>query len=340
MFASRSLKAQATLIELLEDGGLPPICATAVEAGTANELVGTLLAEAVREQRGRKPVSSNSDWRASSLPKDAALDPVEDLLRQQTTERLKEMADDVAAGSIDHWFEDEEAPEGFTVSLDDVLEARARKRTTGGQHEVSNEATIKERETETGQAHTQEEEVSSTAVEHALHGDAENDGAPEKDTPSVEASFVAPTSSQNGLSHREPPVVEAVFSESIREAAAPPAVASPTEEETAALWAQYKTVQDNETEGGYEEADEEPAVEIRDDDAPAVDDAVQSKGDEAEEWLLDAIAGENQASLGDVVAKLGEMGEAARQRAAAQSALQHTEPMCVRGRGWLSSCTL
>ncbi len=129
--STHSLKAQATLIELLEDSGLPPVCATAITADTAHEPVGALLAEAVKEQRERRN-APEKDWESDMEERTTPLTPVEQLLAQQTTERLKELSDDMEGGSIDHWFDredqDEDTPGGFTVSLEDVLAAKEMKK--------------------------------------------------------------------------------------------------------------------------------------------------------------------------------------------------------------------
>eukprot|EP00884_Botryococcus_braunii_P004215 jgi/Botrbrau1/13795/Bobra.0056s0045.2 len=54
LFAGMKLTAQAALVELLESSGLPPVCVAVAFENEKHYKVGEILAEAVKEQRGRK----------------------------------------------------------------------------------------------------------------------------------------------------------------------------------------------------------------------------------------------------------------------------------------------
>jgi hypothetical protein len=86
-----SIKTQATLLELLEESGLPPICATMALEQDAQARLGQLLAEAVKEQRSRK--NPRDMWEASGrmVGERQGLDPVEEVVGRQAAQRMVEV---------------------------------------------------------------------------------------------------------------------------------------------------------------------------------------------------------------------------------------------------------
>lgn len=87
-----SIKAQATIMELLEESGLPALCATMVLQQDAQARLGQLLAEAVKEQRSRSNPKQQL-WEGSRRVVDskAGLDPVEQVVGRQAAQRLVEV---------------------------------------------------------------------------------------------------------------------------------------------------------------------------------------------------------------------------------------------------------
>ncbi|KAK9806471.1 hypothetical protein WJX73_000624 [Symbiochloris irregularis] len=61
LFSGMSLSAQAAVVELLEDAGMPSLCLATASPENAHRKVGEVLAEAVKEQRGHRALRATPD---------------------------------------------------------------------------------------------------------------------------------------------------------------------------------------------------------------------------------------------------------------------------------------
>ncbi len=79
-------------MELMEESGLPALCATMVLQQDARARLGQLLAEAVKEQRSRRNPKQQL-WEGSRRVVDSkqGLEPVEQLVGRQAAQRLVEV---------------------------------------------------------------------------------------------------------------------------------------------------------------------------------------------------------------------------------------------------------
>ncbi|EIE24175.1 hypothetical protein COCSUDRAFT_41460 [Coccomyxa subellipsoidea C-169] len=112
LFSGMKLAAQAALVELLEESGLPPVCAALAVEEDADTQLGTVLAEAVQAQRTRrnphKNIWEDLDRTAKELP------DVEDYLKR----RVQEIQQDVQAGNLDNiMVKDDTGEEGAEITL-------------------------------------------------------------------------------------------------------------------------------------------------------------------------------------------------------------------------------
>ncbi|CAL8462278.1 g1809 [Coccomyxa elongata] len=115
LFSGMKLAAQAALVELLEEAGLPPVCAALAVEDDADKQLGTVLAEAVQAQRTRrnphKDIWEELDRSAKELP------DVEEYLKQ----RVQEIQQDIEAGNLENVIvRDNLDDEGGEMTLADV----------------------------------------------------------------------------------------------------------------------------------------------------------------------------------------------------------------------------
>ncbi|BDA46139.1 hypothetical protein COCOBI_08-2310 [Coccomyxa sp. Obi] len=134
LFSGMKLAAQAALVELLEEAGLPPVCAALAVEDDADKQLGKVLAEAVQAQRTRrnphKDIWEDLDRSAKELP------DVEEYLKR----RVQEIQQDVEAGNLENVIvRDNMDDEGGEMTLADVhnLELEEEEEIEDGEEEQS-----------------------------------------------------------------------------------------------------------------------------------------------------------------------------------------------------------
>lgn len=99
LFSGMSVRAVAAAVEVLEESGLPPLCVALADEQDAQRPLGQVLAEAVRDQRGRKNPTKQL-WEDSPRVSDTLPD-LDGLIKQATTNRLRDIETAAKEGRLE-----------------------------------------------------------------------------------------------------------------------------------------------------------------------------------------------------------------------------------------------
>eukprot|EP00803_Ostreobium_quekettii_P004033 evm.model.scf_665.5 EVM.evm.TU.scf_665.5 scf_665:38896-43254(-) len=117
VFGGVRVEAQAAVVELLEESGLPPVCVGVAAEETQDMLLGELLAEAVKMQRGRKnpdkQIWDTEGHVSNRLPN------LQDFLQNEIKERVSSISEALESGKLE--LEEDDGESVLQVPLGDII---------------------------------------------------------------------------------------------------------------------------------------------------------------------------------------------------------------------------